>query len=295
MKRITALLGIILVLAIAMSPMAFASGLEIEKITPADGETGKQPQNMAVKVTFSENMMDEKAILKNKSKFKITDDEGVVQPFEIMYSAEKFPNELWLVLETTLESDTEYQVEIIPGILSATGSTLDTPMNTTFKTRNTATDAKVSLGLMGVMMLFMFSATSKSAKKAAEKSSFEESGKIKEENLNPYKLAKIKGISLEEATTYVEKEKAKIAKRQQKLEEEKRKMEAERAAEQLAIEEELKAAEGSLENYKVAKPASVKAAGGKIPKSVIKKNRERREAAKMAEKIKTNAKNKRKK
>jgi len=295
MKRITALLGIILVLAIAMSPMAFASGLQIEKITPADGETGKQPQNMAVKVTFSESMMDEKAILKNKSKFKITDDEGVVQPFEIMYSAEKFPNELWLVLEKTLESDTEYKVEIIPGVLSADGNTLDASMSTTFKTRNTATDAKVSLGLMGVMMLFMFSATSKSAKKAAEKSSFEESGKIKEENLNPYKLAKIKGISLEEATAYVEKEKAKIAKRQQKLEEEQRKLEAEKAAELLAIEEELKAAESSLENYKVAKPASIKAAGGKIPKSVIKKNREKREAAKAAEKMKTNTKNKKKK
>ena len=70
MKRITALLGLILILAIMMSPMTFASGLEITKITPADGETGKQPQNMAVKITFSENMMDEAAILKNKSKFK---------------------------------------------------------------------------------------------------------------------------------------------------------------------------------------------------------------------------------
>lgn len=295
MKRITALLGIILIFAIMMSPMTFASGLEITKITPADGETGKQPQNMAVKITFSENMMDEAAILKNKSKFKITDEEGVVQPFEVMYSAEKFPNELWLVLEQTLESDMEYQVEIMPGIISAEGNTLDAPTNTMFKTRNTSTDAKVSLGLMGVMMLFMFSATSKATKKAAEKSSFEESGKIKEENLNPYKLAKIKGISLEEATAYVEKEKAKIAKRQQKLEEEKRRIEAERAAELAAIEAELQKAEGSADNYRVTKPASIKAVGGKIPRSVVKKNKEKREAEKAAEKAKANAKNKKKK
>lgn len=295
MKRITALLGIILILAIMMTPMTFASGLEIMKITPADGESGKQPQNMAVKITFSESMMDEAAILRNKSKFKITDEEGAVQPFEVMYSEIKFPNELWLVLEKTLESDTEYKVEIMPGIVSAEGNSLDTPMNTTFKTRNTATDAKISLGLMAVMMVFMFSATSKSAKKAAEKNSFEESGKIKEENLNPYKIAKLKGISLEDATTYVEKEKAKIAKKEQKLEQEKKKLEAERAAELIAIEKELEAAERSSGNYKVAKPASIKTAGAKIPRSVIKKNQDRREAQKAAEKAKINAKNKKKK
>jgi hypothetical protein len=295
MKRITALLGVILMIAIMMSSMTFASGLEITSITPDDGETGKQPQNMAVKITFNENMMDETAILKNKSKFKITDEENVVQPFEVMYSAEKFPNELWLVLEKTLEADMEYQVEIMSGIVSSEGNTLDTSMNTMFKTRNTSTDAKVSLGLMGVMMLFMFSATSKSTKKAAEKNSFEESGKIKEENLNPYKLAKIKGISLEEATAYVEKEKAKIAKKQQKLEVEKRKMEAERAAELVAIEEELNEAEYSSENYRVTKPASIKTAGAKIPRSVIKKNKAKREAEQATEKAKLNAKNKKKK
>lgn len=293
MKRIVAVLSLILILAAVMSPMAFASGLEITNITPADGETGKQPQNMAVKITFSENMMDDIAISKNASKFKITDLKGVQQPFEVIYSKEKYPNELWLVLKGNLESDAEYKFEIMPGIVSAEGNTLDSGMSTTFKTRNTATDAKVSFGLMIVMMVFMFAATAKSTKKAAEKDSFEASGKIKEENLNPYKIAKIKGISLEDATAYVEKERAKIAKKEQKLEEERLKREAEKAAELAIIEAELDAAESSSDNYKVSGPKSIKTVGGRVPRSVIKKSKEKREAAKAAEKDKN--KNKRKK
>src|SRR5665647_662795 len=242
MKRIAAVISLILILTVVMSPLAFASDLEVTKITPADGETGKQPQNMAVKVTFNENMMDESAIAKNASKFIITDAEGKKQPFEIIYSVEKYPNELWMVLAGTLESNSEYNVEILPGIVSAEGDVLATGMTTTFKTRNTGTDAKVSLGLMVVMMLFMFYATSKATKKAAEKTSFEASGKIKEENLNPYKIAKIKGISLEDETAFVEKEKIKIAKREKKLEEDRLKREADKLAELQVIEAELEEA-----------------------------------------------------
>ncbi len=284
MKRITAVITLVLILAALAAAPVFAAGLTVTEITPKDGETGKQPQNMAVKVTFSQNMMDEDAIAANKAYFRVKDAEGTVQPVEIMYSAEKYPDQLWLVLEQTLESDSEYTVEILPGVLSAEGGTLDEGMTTTFKTRNTATDAKVSMGLMAVMMVFMFSATSKAAKKAAEKDSFEASGKIKEENLNPYKIAKLKGISLEDATAFVEKEKAKIARKEQKLEEERRRLEAERAAELAAIEAELAEAEHSGSNFRVSGPRSVKEAGGRVPRSVVRKNRARREAEKAQEK-----------
>lgn len=295
MKRITALISLILILTVFSSTVVFASGLTVTDITPKDGETGKQPQNMAVKVTFSQDMMDETAIAANKAFFRIKNAQGVDQAFEIMYSAEKYPDQLWLVLEQTLESDSEYSVEILPGVISAKGDTLNEGMTTTFKIRNTATDAKVSMGLMAVMMIFMFSATSKAAKKTAEKESFETSGKIKEENLNPYKISKIKGISLEEATAYVEKEKAKIAKREQKLEEERRRIEAEKAAEMEAIEAELQAAEHSEGKFRVAGPHSVKDAGGRVPRAIVKKNKARREAEKAAEKVRNSNKNKKKK
>lgn len=292
MKRIIACISMILILSVLFGSAIFAGTLNITDITPSDGETGKHPQNMAVKVSFDQNMIDEAIIASNKAFFSIKNASGVSQQFEIIYSADKYPGQLWLVLEQPLESNTEYKVEVLPGVRSAKGDVLEKGLATTFRTRNTDTDAKVSLGLMAAMMIFMFSATSKAAKKTAEKDSFESSGKIKEENLNPYKLAKIKGISLEEATAYVEKEKTKIAKKEQKLEEERKRIEAERAAEIAAIEEELLAAERADGKYHVSRPHSILDAGGKIPKSVVKKNKQRREAAKAEEKSRAKSKKK---
>lgn len=297
MKRIITFISMILILSALFASAAFAGALNVTDITPRDGEGGKHPQNMAVKVTFDQDMISEAAIEANKAYFRITDSNGVDQPFEIIYSADKYPKQLWLVLEQSLESNIEYTVKILPGIKSAEGGVLEEGMTTTFHTRNTDTDGKISLGLMVAMMVFMFGATSKAARKATEKESFEASGKIKEENLNPYKLAKIKGISLEEATAYVEKEKAKIAKRERKLEEERQRLEEERAAEIAAIEEELRAAEREAGTYRVSAPRSIKEAGGRIPRSVVKKNKAKREAAKAAERAagKSHSKKKKKK
>lgn len=284
MKRIIASIGVIVILATLIGTSVFAGTLNVVDITPKDGEGGKHPQNMAVKVTFDQDMMNEEAIDANKPYVRITDSEGVSQPFEIMHSAEKYPNQLWIVLEQTLESNTEYTVEIMPGIRSAKGDVLEKEMTTTFKTRNTDTDAKVSLGLMAVMMVFMFTATSQAAKKAAEKDHFEASGQVREENLNPYKIAKIRGISFEEATAYVEKEKKKIARREAKLEEERKRYEARKAAEMEAIEEELRRAERKAGKFRVFGPKSVREAGGRIPPSVIEKHEARKKAAKAAKK-----------
>ena len=76
MKRKFSVLCLALAIMLMSFSTAFASGLEIVKTSPEDGKSGFQPKNMAVKFTFSENMMDEKAIEANKSKFKITDAEG---------------------------------------------------------------------------------------------------------------------------------------------------------------------------------------------------------------------------
>ena len=56
MKRTGIVLTLILILAMLFAPLCYAGGLSVVKVTPSDGEKGKQPQNMAVKVTFSENI-----------------------------------------------------------------------------------------------------------------------------------------------------------------------------------------------------------------------------------------------
>lgn len=287
MKRKFSVLCIAIAVMLMSFSTVFASGLEIVKTSPADGSTGYQPKNMAVKFTFNEDMMDEAAIAANKSKFTIKDPEGNAQAFDIVYNAEKYPNELWLVLEGELGSNTEYTVTVEPGVKSASGATLDSGMNFMFKTRNLATDSKISMGLMMVMMFVMFGATSKAAKKAQEEADPKAAMKVAEEsvNLNPYKIAKERNISLDEAKAIVAKEKEKLERKKAKEEESRIRKEEKRAAQIKAIEEELEEDSSYLDAvlreegiYRVAGPKSVKAAGGRIPRSVRQKKEARRKA-----------------
>lgn len=300
MKRKFSVLCLALAIMLMSFSTAFASGLEIVKTSPEDGKSGFQPKNMAVKFTFSENMMDEKAIEANKSKFKITDAEGKEEAFDIVYNEDKYPDELWLVLENELASNAEYKVVVEPGVLSAAGKTLDKGMEINFKTRNLSTDNKISMGLMIVMMFIMFGATSKATKKAAAEQDPKAASRERAEavNLNPYKIAKERGISLDEANAIVAKEKEKLERQKAKDEEARLRREEKRAAQMKAIEEELEE-EGDYSYlreagiYRVIGPKSVKEAGGRVPRSVRQKNEARRKAR--AEKAKKATQNKKKK
>ena len=301
-KRIPALLIAVLLL-LASASAVFADSLTIVDISPADGSKGYQPANMAVKVRFSEDMMDESAIAANKSKFAITGPEGESLPFDIVYNEVKYPDELWLVLQSDLQDDSEYTFTVSPGVVSSSGSTLAEGVTTTFRTRNTKTDNLISMGLMVVMMVGMFAMTARSAKKAQEKEDPKAAERALEDSLNPYKLAKQKGISLAEAQAIVEKEKDKLEKKKAKAEADRVKREEKKAEERKKMEEELEffgrddselkkelRAEGI---YLVKGPKSVREAGGRVPRSV----RQRKEAKrrKAAEKAKNAQKNKKKK
>lgn len=301
-KRIPALLAAVLIILSSASAV-FASGLEIVDISPADGSKGYQPSNMAVKIRFSEDMMDESAIAANKNKFSIQDSEGNALPFDIVYNARKYPDELWLVLQSDLLANSEYSVSIQPGVVSSSGSTLSEGLNTVFYTRNTKTDGMISMGLMAVLMVVMFSATSRAAKKQQEQADPRAAEKELEDNLNPYKIAKQKGISVEEAQALVAKERDKLEKkkakseadrirREEKKEEERRKLEEEReffGVDEAALRRELRQ-EGI---YKVSGPKSIKTAGGRVPRSVRQHNENKRKKA--AQKAKNATKNKKKK
>ena len=288
MKRIAAVLCIIMTLILACSSFAFADGLYVESITPADGSKGYQPQNMAIKVRFSEQMSE---AAENQDKFSITAPDGTEIPFQLVHSEKKYPNELWAVLSQDLLPDTEYTVNVKAGIVSKSGSTLENGQTTVFYTRNTKIDNYISMAFMVVFMVFMFVATSKAAKKAAEKNDPIAAEKAAIAKMNPYKMAKEKGISVEEAQAIVEKEKEKLAKKQAKAEEEARKREEAKRAEMAIIEAELAAQEEAARhaaNYQVKGPRSIKDAGGTVPRSVVKKNKAKREAAEKAARAKAN-------
>ena len=286
MKRFSAILAaVVLIIAMAVVP-ASAAGLEITNITPKDGATGKQPSNMAIKIRFSEDMTGNETIdAANKGKVTISDPEGKTYDFTIAHSG-KYPNELWLVINGSLESNTEYTVKIEAGIMSTSGSTTSEGKTLTFKTRNVSTDSTISMVLMFAMMGLMMFMSSKDMKKSMAETDVNYA-LAQAKKLNPYKIAKQKNISLEQAQAYVEKERAKAQKAVDKANAERAKAEAAKQAEleaaQARIEKELEEARrASL--YSVKRRASVKAAGGTIPRYVRDRKKAREEAEKAAEK-----------
>ena len=281
MKKIAAILSLVLIIAMLMSPVCYASGLEIVGTTPKDGGKGYQPQNMAVKIKFNEEMLE----AGNASHFSVTSADGRGVPFQLVCSEEKYPNELWLVISETLMPDTEYRVNIASGVKSKAGNVLSGNQTTSFRTRNTKTDSKISMVLMLGMMGFMFIASARAAKNQEAEAAAPV--KKNDPNLNPYKISKERGISLEEAKAIVEKEKAKQAKAQEKYEREKARRDEAMAAEmeemQKRLEEEAEAARRA-NNFHVKAPASIVEKGYKVPRSVVKKNKAKRDAARKAEK-----------
>ena len=298
MKRITAILAAaIMIVALCAAP-AFAAGLEITGVTPKDGTKGRQPANMAIKLKFSEDMTGtEITDSNNKNKITITDAEGKTFDFTIAHNA-KYPNELWLVINDTLAADAEYTVKISAGIVSTAGNTTTQELTTSFKTRNTKTDNTISTVMLFAMMGLMFFMTTRDAKKQMANNDAN-IALAEAKKLNPYKIAKQKKISLEEAQAYCDKERAKAQKAVDKQNAERAKAEAAKQAEldaaQARIEAELEAARRATV-YSVKRPASVKAHGGTIPKAVKNRKKAKEEAAKAAEKRRAeNAKGKKSK
>ncbi len=286
MKRVIAALCIILTIVMALPAVSFASGLSITGVTPEDGKKGLQPQNMAVKVSFSESMLGDTVLEKNKDKFTITDPDGKEFAYTLV-NTEKYPDQLLIVLDENLAANTTYTFTVKPGVVSENGSVLSEGMSSTFITRNLKTDSTLSMVMMIAMMALMFGATVISQRK--EQAAQVAAEKAKADAMNPYKLAKAKGISVEEAQAQIDREKAKIERKRAKEEAEQKKLEEAKAAEMAAVEARIEAEEAArrkANNFQVKGPRSIKDAGGRVPKSVIRKNKAKRAAAEKAKKKK---------
>jgi len=290
MKRKIACLGLILALVLVATSFAFASSLEITGITPKDGQTGLQTSNMAVKVKFNQDVSKEDNDKANLEKFvlkgTVAGEDGSVTEYSAananvqLVHSDKYPNELWFVLNGTINPNEEFHIEIKDGIVASSGDKLGASYTSTFKTRNTKTDGYISVIMMAGMMVIMVFATSKAAKKQAQENDPKVIAKKQADALNPYKLAKEKNISIEEAQAYVDKEKAKQKKEQEKIEAEAAKKEAARQAEYDAMEAKIEAqlaAQKSEYNFKVKGPKSITATGRVVPKAVSKQKKKTQE------------------
>ncbi len=174
---------------------------------PKDGSDESRPENFLVKLYFNEDVSGKEVQKVNEDEFQFTDSKGKELPIKVLYDAKK-PKEIWVLVDKTLESDSSYKLQISGDLQMANGDTLGQDKTISLKTRNLSTDNNVNMALMGVMMVGMIFFTSISAKRQLKKQEEEETAKG-EVKVNPYKVAKETGKSVEAVVAKTEKEKEK--------------------------------------------------------------------------------------
>ncbi len=200
--------GIIFSLSILMCLMSFsvcfASGLQLLHSYPENGSNDSTLENVVVKLYFNEDVSAKEVQQDNKGAFKFTDEKGKELPLRILYP--KNLDEIWILVNKPLQSNSEYKLVISGDLKIPNGDTLGVDQTVKFKTRNTGTDTTVNMVLMGLMMVGMIIYTSIATKRALKK---EEKRKADEIKVNPYKVAKKTGKSVEAVVAQTEKDKEK--------------------------------------------------------------------------------------
>ena len=231
MKRIGALVCLIIMMVSVMAPAAFAveansqnTGFTLVESIPHDKDEGVSVENLSVKIYFSQDVVpaNEKIENKNAKQFKLTDAEGKNIPIKVYYSdkeegllmvASNVHSKDARKTNSVIKGDMDYTLTIGKNFQAADGTKLGAEEVVTFKTLDQQKSTTVYMILMAVMMVGMIVFTTKSAKKAAEKEA-KESGKSA--TVNPYKEAKRTGKSVEEIVAKDAARKAKEAERKAK-------------------------------------------------------------------------------
>ncbi len=274
MKRIGAMICVMMMAITMLAPACLAVNednaatskgrLVLEKTSPEDGSEGVAVDNLSLKVYFSKDVQpaSDKIRKENAKMFVLKNEEGKKVPVKVYYSDDE--EGLMLVAadvignkkkDVKIESDEKYTLTIKAGMRATDGTTLGKDEIVTLKTLNQAGSTTVYIILMVLMMGGMIFFTMKSAKKAEEKEKEERQFK---DGVNPYKLAKKKGKSVEEIVAQENK------KRQKKEEALAKKREAEEALEAEIIEKIRRES-----NKRVSKPKPISAGGSKYKVKVI--------------------------
>ena len=278
MKRIGALVCLMIMMVSVLAPAAFATedvnaqkdGLAIVESIPHNKDEGVSVENLSVKIQFNKDVMpaNDKIEQKNAKQFKLTDKNGKEVPIKVYYSdkeegllmvASNIRSKEARKANSIIQGDMKYTLTISEKFQAADGSKLGAVETISFKTLDQAKSTKVYMILMAIMMVGMIVFTSKSAKKEAEKQT-KESGKS--QTVNPYKEAKRTGKSVEEIV-------AKDAQRKAKEAEALAKRKA-ADAELLAELEAEAAEEASSSNKRVSGPRPISASGSEYKVKVVK-------------------------
>jgi len=216
-----ALFALTLVLA---APVFAAEGtLNFVKSTPGSGDSNVPIENVGVKLFFDSNVTHENVWLSNSKSFSLVDAEGNAVETNA-YPGQKPGEEGYILVVARpvpakegqpgqLIQNTEYFLTISGDLASANGARLGEDVRVSFRTMDMAVNSRISMITMVVMMvgviLFMFLTNWRKMKVEAEAAALMRA--------NPYRIAKEKSISVDEARALIEKAKERNQKQLDKV------------------------------------------------------------------------------
>ncbi|MDD6920357.1 MAG: hypothetical protein PUI85_04010 [Eubacteriales bacterium] len=208
MKKLRAIMLAIAVLLITNTSV-MAAGLEIVKTSPKNGDEDIPLENMGVKITFNKDVFDEKNNKANKNAVKIVDKKGKEIKSKLIFS-DKEKKVALVIADSKQKIDpvSKYSVVVDSSFKAADGTMLGKEEKITFKTLNPSTSMKISMAMMLVMVVGMIVFSSRSMKKQMK-----DQEKQKTEKVNPYKVAKKTGKSVEDVVNIENKKKEKAQKK----------------------------------------------------------------------------------
>ncbi|MDX9888703.1 MAG: Ig-like domain-containing protein [Anaerovoracaceae bacterium] len=217
MRRIGAVISLIIVLVLSCTTLAFGA-LELERSYPEDGGIDYQAMNFAVKLYFNQNV----AVKENAESVHFYDADNKKVDFTVVFS-EKEEGLALVAANGDLQQNMEYRLVVDDTFQSLSGEFLEEDIHIKFSTRDSSKDMTVNMVLMGVMMAAVVVLSTRTMKKSKDGSGKDGKDKKEEKKVNPYKVAKEKGKSVEEIVAKDQRAKEKSQLAAQKAKEQKEK------------------------------------------------------------------------
>ena len=231
-KRMLAVICLTVIVGVILSPFASvvsaapeeninpnagaqtAKELKLTQSYPENNDTHLQIENTGIKLLFDGDVIDDSVWENNSKSFTLTDKDN--KEFKIKaycYPNPKTAEERNYILVVvnpgqTLKSKSQYTLTVKKGLQSVEGKAVQEDIRLNFTTVDTEGNASINMGLMVAMVVGMIIMTVISTRREAKKKE-----ETKEEKVNPYKVAKEKGKSVEEVIEKMERDKARKAKR----------------------------------------------------------------------------------
>ena len=183
---------------------------------PKDGFTHMGATNVGFKLYFDGNVTEKGVLESNLKCFKLYDSKDKEVPTKAI-TGDKRNNYILVTANPknatkALKDNSNYKLTISGELTSADSRSLGEDIAIRFKTVDVAFNTKIYMAIMGLMLAGMVGATVLQTRRKTRLDAEVAAG-AKGEKINPYKYAKEKGITVDEAMGRIEKERQKRAKR----------------------------------------------------------------------------------